>query len=272
MSYVVSLEQFKPGQRYGDVGPWTRVRIEEAEAYDGPYTPIDELNLDPLDADPAQPQTRNFTTAEATIPAGWFKVVFLDAQDAEQPSRPVYFPSISDGTPTLEELKRQVNVDRADKEPLLEAKLQAAIEFARNQTGRQLDPLPDGAGTHSLTRRVSGGRSIISVPDAREIVTVTIDGVEVEPAGFYSDRGLITDIELPVHTGSICEISGKFGFDPLPDDLRQAIIEEAANRYYERETGNADSAASEEYGQLPYSRPPGWARAVFKSYRLPLVA
>jgi hypothetical protein len=60
------------------------------------------LNLSPLDADPATPQSRNFTTTQAALDTGWYKIIFLDASDLEDPFNPVQFPAL--GYPTVTEL------------------------------------------------------------------------------------------------------------------------------------------------------------------------
>jgi hypothetical protein len=101
-TYIVTLEDFTPGQRY-DALPWTQARIEQGQVTtpDGTYTTLETIDLSPVDTDPTAPQTRNFTTALATIPEGWFRVTFLDAAGSEQRSAPVYFPGSEGQVPTV---------------------------------------------------------------------------------------------------------------------------------------------------------------------------
>jgi hypothetical protein len=276
--YVHSLT-YTPPARF-DEQSWNRVRVEQSPD-DSTFTAIETISLtsgdvDPstLDSDPSEPATREITTDQATLAQAYFRVVWLDSDDAESPpSGSVFSPGGSGvGLPTLDELKEQVKVTRADNDDLLQRILNAAIALARIKTGRQLDKLPSsGSGDHTIERRVAGGVRFIRIPDAREITTVTLDEddpLEESDLAYHSQDGVIVAIGLPAHCATTCEVVGKFGFDPLPDDLFQAIVEEAASRYYDRTTGNADSAASEEYGGGSFSRPPGFARMVFRNYRV----
>jgi len=86
---VVSFIEYTPPARYDDQ-PWTQVQIEEAPASTGSWTTIDTQNLDPVDSNPAEPGSHNFTTTHGTGPDLWYRVVYLDA-DANQsaPTVPV---------------------------------------------------------------------------------------------------------------------------------------------------------------------------------------
>lgn len=111
-TYVVSLEGFTPGPRF-DSTAWTQGRIEQGVGAAGPWTVLETVALVPVDANPAVPATRNFTTALATSPIGWFRVVFLDAAAHEAPSGAVYsspMPFTSDGE-TVAELLDQVTTE-----------------------------------------------------------------------------------------------------------------------------------------------------------------
>jgi hypothetical protein len=88
MSYVVSLEGFIPGARY-DGQHWTNARIDEGPTSGGPWTALGTYPLSPVDADPTNPQERNFTTTSAN-PRGWYRVVWLDAAAAEQDTPAIY--------------------------------------------------------------------------------------------------------------------------------------------------------------------------------------
>lgn len=88
-NYVVTLLGFSPSARF-DGHPWTRIRVEEAAAKTGPWTELVTANLSPADADPAEPAARDITVAGATLPVGWYRVTFLDANGNLQPTTPVY--------------------------------------------------------------------------------------------------------------------------------------------------------------------------------------
>jgi len=89
MAEVITFVNYRPPPRYDDL-PWTTVRIEEAAAIDGIYTLLETIVLSPLDADPAAPQLRSFTTELGTAPEYWYRIRFADATgDTSQPTSPV---------------------------------------------------------------------------------------------------------------------------------------------------------------------------------------
>ena len=86
---VISFADFRPPTRY-DSKAWSSARIEESASSTGPWDAIDTVPLSPLDADPADPQLRNFTTENGTLVSGWYRVVFIDETgDEAQPSNAV---------------------------------------------------------------------------------------------------------------------------------------------------------------------------------------
>lgn len=89
MTFVVSFDDAQPGARF-DTIPFDRARIEEAAAEAGPYTAIETITLSPLDSDPANPAVRDLTTDQATLESGWYRIVFLDANDGAEVSSAVY--------------------------------------------------------------------------------------------------------------------------------------------------------------------------------------
>lgn len=78
MSYTHSLLGFTPPARY-DADPWVSVRVEESASAAGPFAAVETLALDPVDADPSAPASRNVTTDQATLESGYFRLVFIDA-------------------------------------------------------------------------------------------------------------------------------------------------------------------------------------------------
>lgn len=91
MSYVVTLGGYTPGIRY-DGNPWTSATIGESATSVGPFTTIDTFTFSVPDADPSNPKTREFTTANAQLSSGWYLVTFLDAHGNQQPTTPVPYP------------------------------------------------------------------------------------------------------------------------------------------------------------------------------------
>lgn len=75
--FTVTFTDINPPAR--EDMPWTTVQISESANLSGPWTVIDTQALSPLDPIPAQPQSRDFTTALATIKEGFYTLTFLDA-------------------------------------------------------------------------------------------------------------------------------------------------------------------------------------------------
>lgn len=77
MSYVQSVVGVRPIPRYDNVA-WTEVEWRESDARDGVYALIDTQPLANPDPDPSQPATRNLTTTQAQLSAGWYQLTFKD--------------------------------------------------------------------------------------------------------------------------------------------------------------------------------------------------
>lgn len=105
---VVTLLDFTPPARVDQT--WTTVRILESASSQGPWTLIDTFTLDPVDTNPADPQSRDFTTTNATLPAGWYQVVFVDAAGNEQPVTPVQVIAESPFVPSVDDVARLIPV------------------------------------------------------------------------------------------------------------------------------------------------------------------
>lgn len=90
MAQVISFVDFIPPARYDGI-PWTDYQIEESDASDGTFVLIDSGTLTPVDADPAHPAVRSFTTELASDTDGlWYRIVFLDATgDDTLPTTPI---------------------------------------------------------------------------------------------------------------------------------------------------------------------------------------
>lgn len=75
---VLTLARYTPLEREDGI-PWTTAQIYESATNTGPGALIDTLHLNPLDADPSNPATRDLTTIYATLPEGWYSVTWVDA-------------------------------------------------------------------------------------------------------------------------------------------------------------------------------------------------
>lgn len=88
-SYVLTFKDYEPAAKL-DGAPWTQIQILEGAQEAGPFTLIDTQQISPVDANPAQPQARSFTTKNATMQSGWYQVVFLDDSGAQTTADAVY--------------------------------------------------------------------------------------------------------------------------------------------------------------------------------------
>lgn len=144
MSQVISFVNVIPSARFDELA-WTQVRIQEASSEDGTYTTIDTLLLDPVDADPSDPQPRSFTTENGTDVDLWYRVIFVDADgDVSQPSDPVQNTSSSftDSVAyaTVDEFFRRVKVRNPTSEET------AAAERVLAAAAGEIDSEIDRAG------------------------------------------------------------------------------------------------------------------------------
>lgn len=112
---VVSFVDFLPPQRH-DGNPWAVARIQESESEAGPWAVIEDISLSPIDSDPTNPLTRNFTTELAVLAAGWYRVVFIDSTgDEAAPSAPLYNSSTTIGwSPTVEAVASKIRARTRD--------------------------------------------------------------------------------------------------------------------------------------------------------------
>jgi hypothetical protein len=100
---IVSFTDYTPTPRYDDQ-PWTSVTIEEGPEVGGPWTVIDTITLAPVDDDPANPIARSFTTNNATIPDGWYRVSFVDDNSNVLATQPIQNVGAIEWRPTLKDV------------------------------------------------------------------------------------------------------------------------------------------------------------------------
>ena len=90
MAFTRSFEGFKPPRRFDSV-PFVSVEIREAASESGTYSTIETVALSPVDTDPANPASRNFTTDEAVEAVGWYVIRWVGGGGAFSDSVPVRF-------------------------------------------------------------------------------------------------------------------------------------------------------------------------------------
>ncbi len=139
MTIVVTFEDFVPAARFDDV-PWTDARIEESDAKDGTFTPIDTVTFLIPDPDPANPGARSFTTSQGTAIGYWYQIVFIDGSLNESlPTAPLQNTA---GTvsphmyATVTELARILKIRSATAEQTVA--LRRCLEAAANEIDSEL--------------------------------------------------------------------------------------------------------------------------------------
>jgi hypothetical protein len=94
MAQVISFEDFTPIPRY-DATPWTDARIEESDTSTlsdtTVWTELETIPLSPVDADPSDPASRDFTTELASDDLElWYRIIFVDGNgDESVPTAPI---------------------------------------------------------------------------------------------------------------------------------------------------------------------------------------
>lgn len=84
---VLTLQRYVPLERDDGI-PWTQAQIEESDSPAGDWAVIDTIELSPIDADPANPASRDLTTSQATLDEGWYRVVWVDGNGGHSAPTP----------------------------------------------------------------------------------------------------------------------------------------------------------------------------------------
>lgn len=236
---VVTLSDFRPSSRVDDV-PFTEARVEESTASTGPWTELETFTLDPVDADPSQPASRDFTVTNATSELMWFRVVFIDGDGNTQTSDAIG-PT---GYPSAEELVAASSVDALtsltdeEQQALRDASIAAIEEFCNQSFELELDATKyvDGPGTGVLylPKRLVN-LTAIDVPDSAlalsdVALSATNDIISIRPdsiiGNYYTNvlRELNDHLPLNFVWGrQNITITGDWGWSSVPDAVKIAI-------------------------------------------------
>jgi hypothetical protein len=165
MAQVVTFEGYRPVARY-DATAWTQVRIEESDtdtlSDTTVWAEVETIALSPVDADPADPAFRDFTTELASDdPDLWYRIVFVDASgDESLPTDPVQNTQDSAAFATAAELYPILNIRTATTAQ--EAKANRVLAAAAWEIRTELDFEDDlalDAGALALCAMVNLGRA-----------------------------------------------------------------------------------------------------------------
>jgi hypothetical protein len=150
---VLTLRRFRPAPRY-DAKPWTHAELQESTAAaDGPWAAIDSFTFGSggqpaADIDPTNPAYRDFTTENAGVDGGWYRIVFIDVDGDRDASDPVatFPPTLTSTIYTNPEAVRDVLASGADREgtaaSLPEEQIDAAIRDAQAQVDAKVPGAP----------------------------------------------------------------------------------------------------------------------------------
>lgn len=161
MSVVVSFQGYQPSPRYDGVA-WTDVNIYEGPTSAGTWTLIETIPLSPVDADPSDPATRNFTTELGTAPEQWYYLEFSDATgDTLEPTMAVH--NVADAAPygTVEELAVLLRLSNFEpRRAALNRVLLAAAYEIDSELGRSSTADPLNAAQLALVTEVNLERAV----------------------------------------------------------------------------------------------------------------
>lgn len=193
---------------------------------------------------------------------------------------------------TIDQLRGHLasNVD-AKANDVLTIMLESAEVFVERFCGRRFSPDPelvegnDTAPSVEKTVKVTPRDRLVRIPDVREVSSITLGGLALDPSdyllGNYSATSPATQIELLQTASSTLipsetelTILGRFGFNPTPADILDAVLTIAARRYRERDAAYADAVQLGETGAInSYFRSlPSNIQHILRSYKQPRLA
>lgn len=159
MAQVITFADYVPPERFDGV-PWTSVQIEEGPTSSGPFTTIDTIAISPVDADPANPSPRSFTTELASDTDGlWYRIVFLDSiGDDTLPTEPIQNIVTRSPYATVNELARILKIRTPTAEQ--RAALRRALEAASEEIDSEIDLTTPFTSVPALAKEVCLERAV----------------------------------------------------------------------------------------------------------------
>lgn len=162
--------------------------------------------------------------------------------------------------------------DRVDG-ALLQQLISSAERFASRYTRRHFDPTPalvDGVDTApavTKTFTVAPGRITVTVPDLRAATSVSLDGALLDTYNGYwpivTDEEPVTFVQLfqPYGTSSwstsgvgMLSITGRWGWNPVPDDVKVAVMALTMRMWKERKASWGDTVVLPDGSIIQYFR------------------
>lgn len=105
MSFTRSFQGYAPPPRYEEEAkPFTKALIQEAAVAEEPtWVTIETINLE-VDADPADPASRNFSTDAATLDQALYRIVWEDEDGVQFEGALVRYPPAPDWAPSVRQV------------------------------------------------------------------------------------------------------------------------------------------------------------------------
>lgn len=174
--------------------------------------------------------------------------------------------------------------------------LDSMERFAENYTGRRFSPDPplvNGEDTASPVQKafvVARNQNVVRIPDLRATTSVSLGGTALDEwVGYQFDAGAepAQSIYLaitPYGIGGVSYfgtatlanqllITGRWGFNPVPPDVKDCVLALAARRAKERKSAWSDSVAMPDGSVLSYFRQlPASVQGALDLYKAPRVA
>lgn len=145
MAFARSFEGFTPPKRFDGL-PFLSVDLLEAATRNGNFAVIDSFSLLPSDIDPTKPQSRSFTTGNATLADGWYVIRWVDGAGAWFDSDPVeYLTTVPiNNFASIEDVALRLGRDLTDsEESSVELLLNLASAAIRSAVDKPDDWMPD---------------------------------------------------------------------------------------------------------------------------------
>lgn len=253
MSQVVSFTDYTPAARYDGIA-WTTVIVEEAETAVGPWTTIDTITLDPVDADPTTPQARSLTTDSASDTLDlWYRLTFADINDdTGQPTTPVQNSANNASLyVTRDELKSILKIQNEDfADAAIDIAVRAATDAINGYKRTRYYTIeetryysPDSSLRRLPIYPLATITSLLVDADGDgDYETTWVEGTDflLGPANAAVDGLPYTQIELPLRSlrsfpcyERALKVTGAFGWGTTPTLVRQAATL-IANRFLTR--------------------------------------
>lgn len=194
---------------------------------------------------------------------------------------------------TVEELMDYLDLQDAERIPgeLFVNILESAEALAEAYAGRRFSPDPvldaSGADTNPpVVKTIQTRSSSVRLPDLRVTTSATLDGSAiVDGQDYYTDatdgepatRMKLTNwTDLSSFTSQTYRtlvITGRWGFNPCPKEIKDAVLTLAARRWRERDAAYADTVQYPDGGAVSYYRQlPAMVKTALDLYRIPNIA